>query len=166
MRAAEVAAAGGDVEAVRDAAIAARRRTRTWGCLVTLEFAVRGGRVPRWVRTLADFLHLTPVLAVHADGSVGIGGVLFGRANPYRRFGRFLRRRLDPAKRWRIGIAHANAPAGAALVREAVVAGLSGADVLPVIPLGTALGVHGGPGCVVVAVQELDAPPGAATIES
>ena len=165
MRAAEVAAAGGDVEAVRDAAIAARRRTRTWGCLVTLEFAVRGGRVPRWVRTLADFLHLTPVLAVHADGSVGIGGVLFGRANPYRRFGRFLRRRLDPAKRWRIGIAHANAPAGAALVREAVVAGLSGADVLPVIPLGTALGVHGGPGCVVVAVQELDALPGAAMIE-
>ncbi len=27
---------------------------------------------------------------------------------------------------------------------------------LIVVPLGTALGVHGGPGCVVVAVQELD----------
>ncbi len=166
MRAAEVAAAGGDADAVRDAALAARRRTRTWGCLVTLEFAVRGGRVPRWVKTLADLLRLTPILAVHADGSVGIGGVLFGRANPYHRFGRFLRRRLDPGKRWRVGIAHANTPEGAAFVRDAVVAGLTGTDVLPVIPLGTALGVHGGPGCVVVAVQELDAPPGAATIES
>jgi len=166
MRAAEVAAAGGDADAVRDAAIAARRRTRTWGCLVTLEFAVRGGRVPGWVKTLADLLRLTPILAVHADGSVGIGGVLFGRANPYRRFGRFLRRRLDPGRRWRIGIAHANTPQGAALVRDAVVAGLTGTDVLPVIPLGTALGVHGGPGCVVVAVQEMDAPPGAASAES
>jgi len=166
MRAAEVAAAGGDADAVRDAAIAARRRTRTWGCLVTLEFAVRGGRVPRWVKTLADLLRLTPILAVHADGSVGIGGALFGRTNPYRRFGRFLRRRLDPGKRWRIGIAHANSPEGAALVRDAIVAGLTGTDVLPVIPLGTALGVHGGPGCVVVAVQELDASAGAATIES
>ena len=156
MRAAEVAAAGGDALAVRDAVIAARGRTRTWGCLVTLEYAVRGGRVPRWVKTLADLLQLTPILAVHADGGVGIGGVLFGRANPYHRFGRFLRRRLDPHRRWRIGIAHANAPEGAALVRDAVVAGLPQTDVLPVIPLGTALGVHGGPGCIVVAVQELD----------
>jgi hypothetical protein len=166
MRAAEVAAAGGDADAVRDAAIAARRRTRTWGCLVTLEFAVRGGRVPRWVKTLADLLRLTPILAVHADGSVGIGGVLFGRANPYARFGRFLRRRLDPGRRWRIGIAHANAADGAVQVRDSLVAGLAQADVLPIIPLGTALGVHGGPGCIVVAVQELDAPPGAAAIET
>jgi hypothetical protein len=162
MRAAEVAAAGGDVDAVRDAALAARRRTRTWGCLVTLEFAVRGGRVPRWVKTLADLLRLTPILAVHADGSVGIGGVLFGRANPYRRFGRFLRRRLDPHRCWRIGISHANIPEGAAQVRDILVTDLAHADVLPIIPVGTALGVHGGPGCIVVAAQELVPPPGTA----
>jgi len=29
------------------------------------------------------------------------------------------------------------------------------AEFLPIIPLGTALGVHGGPGCIVVAAQEL-----------
>ncbi len=159
MRAAEVAASGGDADAVRDAALSARARTRTWGCLVTLEYAVRGGRVPRWIKTIADFLQLTPILAVHADGSVGIGGVLFGRANPYGRFGKFLCRRLDHGKRWRIGIAHANVPDGAALVRDGVAAGLVGADVLPIIPLGTALGVHGGPGCVVVAAQELEGSP-------
>ena len=158
MRAAEVAAAGGDAEAVRQAALDARVRTRTWGLLVTLEFAVRGGRVPRSVKTVADLLRLTPILAVRADGSVGIGGVLFGHSNPYRRFGRYLRRRLDPARRWRIGIAHANSPDGAELVREAIVSGLAQAEVLPVIPLGTALGVHGGPGCIVVAAQELDPP--------
>ena len=160
MRAAEVAAAGGDAAAVQQAALAARRRTRTWGCLVTLEYAVRGGRVPGWVKTVADFLRLLPILAVRADGSVGLGGVLFGRANPYRRFGRMLRRRLDRHRRWRIGVAHANVPEGAVLVRDALVAGLRQVDILPVIPLGTALGVHGGPGCVVVAVQELDAPAG------
>lgn len=159
MRAAEVAAAGGDADAVRDAAITACRRTSTWGCLVTLEYAVRGGRVPGWVKTLADLLRLTPILAVHADGSVGVGGVLFGRKNPYRRFGRFLRQRLDPTRHWRIGIAHANTPDGAAVVRDVIVSGLPGAELLPIIPLGTALGVHGGPGCVVVAVQELDSPP-------
>jgi hypothetical protein len=156
MRAAEVAAAGGDAEAVLAAAREARGRTHTWGCLVTLEFAVRGGRVPRWAGRIADFLRVTPILAVRADGNVGVGGALIGRRNPYRRFGRFVRRRMDPSKRWRIGISHANVPEGAALVRDAIVAGLQDPELLPVIPLGTALGVHGGPGCVVVAVQEID----------
>ncbi len=124
-------------------------------CLVTLEFAVRGGRVPRSVKILADLLRLTPVLVVRGDGSLGIGGLLFGRRDPYRRYGKMLRRRLDPARRWRIGISHANVPEGAAAVRDAIAEGLPRAEILPVIPLGTALGVHGGPGCVVVAAQEL-----------
>lgn len=154
MRAAEVAADGGDAEGVVAAAVAAGRLTRTWGCLVTLEFAVRGGRVPAWVKPVADALRLVPVLMVRSNGSLGLGGVLFGRTNPYRRFGKLLRRRLDPAKRWRIGISHANIPEGAAAVRDRL-SDLPRAEILPVIPLGTALGVHGGPGCIVVAAQEL-----------
>lgn len=155
MRAAEVAAEGGDAEAVREAAVAAGRLTRTWGCLVTLEFAVRGGRVPAWIKPIADALGLVPVLVVRPNGKLGIGGVLLGRRNPYRRYGKLLRRRLDPARRWRIGISHANVPDGAARVREALAAGLPRAEFLPIIALGTALGVHGGPGCIVVAAQEL-----------
>jgi fatty acid-binding protein DegV len=116
---------------------------------------VRGGRVPRFVKTVADMLRLTPILSVRDDGSVSVRNMLFGRRDPYRRFGRFLRRRLDPARRWRIGISHANAADGAALVQAAIVAGLERVEVLPVIPVGTALGVHAGPGCVVVAAQEM-----------
>jgi DegV family protein with EDD domain len=156
MRAAEAAAAGGEAEAVRAAAAAAGRATRTWGCLATLEFAVRGGRVPAWIRPIADALGLVPILMVKPGGRLGLGGALFGRRNLYRRYGRMLRRRLDPARRWRIGISHANVPEGATAVRDELAAGLPSAEFLPVIPLGTALGVHGGPGCVVVAAQELD----------
>jgi len=36
-------------------------------------------------------------------------------------------------------------------VRETLAARLPSAEFLPIIPLGTALGVHGGPGCIVVA---------------
>ena len=72
-----------------------------------------------------------------------------------RRYGKLLRRRLDPGRRWRIGISHANVPEGAALVRDTLAARLPRAEFLPIIPLGTALGVHGGPGCIVVAAQEL-----------
>ncbi len=156
MRAAVVADAGGDADAVRGAAVAAAARTRTWGCLVTLEFAVRGGRVPAWIKPVADALRLVPILYVRPGGRLGFGGVLVGRRNPYRRFGKLLRRRLDPARRWRIGISHANVPEGASAVRDALAASLPRAEFLPLIPLGTALGVHAGPGCVVVAAQELE----------
>jgi hypothetical protein len=47
-------------------------------------------------------------------------------------------------------------PDGAALVRDEIAAALPSAELLPLMPLGTALGVHAGPGCVVVAVQELE----------
>ena len=66
MRAAEAAAEGGDADSVRAAAIAAAARTRTWGCLVTLEFAVRGGRVPAWIKPVADALGLVPILTGEA----------------------------------------------------------------------------------------------------
>ena len=155
MRAAEVAAAGGDADAVRQAALDSRARTRTWGCLVTLEFSVRGGRVPRFVKTLSELFRVTPILSVDSQGNLGMGGVLFGRRDPYRKFGEFVRRRLAANRHWRIGIAHANVPDGAEAVRAAIAAGVPGAEILPVMPLGTALGVHAGPGCVVVAVQEL-----------
>ncbi|HEU5468505.1 MAG TPA: DegV family protein [Steroidobacteraceae bacterium] len=155
MRAAEVAAEGGDAEAVRAAAAAAGGRTRTWACLVTLEFAVRGGRVPAWIKPVADALGLVPILVARPGGKLGFGGALVGRKSPYRRYGKLLRRQLDPARRWRIGISHADAPDGAAAVRDALAAGLPRAEFLPVIAVGTALGAHAGPGCVVVAAQEL-----------
>jgi len=154
MRAAEVAAEGGDADAVRDAAVDAGHRTRTWGVLTTFEFAIRGGRVPAWLGLVADALRLVPILVVRPGGNLGLGGLMFGRRNPYRRFGKLLRRRLDPARHWRIGISHANVPEGAAAVRQQLI-GLPHAEILPILPLGTALGVHGGPGCVVVAAQEL-----------
>jgi hypothetical protein len=48
-----------------------------------------------------------------------------------------------------------NVQEGASAVHEQLAIGLPRAEILPVIPLGTALGVHTGAGCVVVAAQEL-----------
>lgn len=155
MRAAEAAAAGGSGDEVRHAALAARQDTRAWGCVTTLEYALRGGRVPAWVGRLANLLHLLPLLAIGQEGGIRLSGVLPGRQDVYRRFGRHLCRRLDPVLHWRIAIAHGDAADGARQVRQILAAHLPGCEMLPVIPLGTAFGVHGGPGCVVVAAQRL-----------
>ena len=154
LRAAECAAASGSTEEVVQVARAAAQRTRTFACLSTLDYAVRGGRVPAWARTLAHWLHIMPLLATYPDGRISIGGVLFGRRNLTKKFARFVRRRLANGSRWRLAVGHANAAAEAAQLRDAIVAGRDDIQTEFVIPIGTALGVHGGPGCLVVSVQE------------
>ena len=154
MRAAECANAGGSLEEVERAVREAGARTRTFACLVTLEYAVRGGRVPAWVGRVAALLHVMPLLATFPDGRVSLGGVLFGRRNLTRKFARFIRRRISRDRRWRLAIGHANAPEAAARLRDDVTAGLDNIDDSFIIPIGTALGAHGGPGCMVVSLQE------------
>jgi len=154
MRAAECAAAGGSLEEVRRCAEEARGRTRTFACLTTLEYAVRGGRVPAWAKTLADLLHVMPLLATFPDGRVTVGGVLFGRRNLTQKFARFVRRRISRDRRWRLAVGHANAPAEAEKLRAALVESTDNIEDSFVIPIGTALGVHGGPGCLVASIQE------------
>lgn len=159
MRAARCAAAGGSLEQVEREARAALAVTRTFGCLMTLEYAVRGGRLPSWVKPVAAFLRVTPLLAVRADGTVGLGGVLFGRTGTVAGFARFVRRRMRRDRRWLLAVGHANAAADAAALRDAVLDGLDNVDESFIVPMGTALGAHGGPGCLVAAIQESDATP-------
>ena len=158
MAAATRAIEGGTLEEVEHAALDARSRTRTFACLETLEYAVRGGRVPAWARRIADMLHVMPLLSVYPDGRVSIGGVLFGRRNMTAKFARFVRRRIAREKRWTLAVGHANAPEEAAKLTRLLRDGLDNIDEDFVVPIGTALGVHGGPGCLVVSIQETGKP--------
>jgi hypothetical protein len=161
MYAAECAAAGMDAAEVDAAVRAVLPRTRTFACLPTLDYAVRGGRVPAIARTLAKLLRLSPLLAVFPDGRIAVGGVLLGRRNLTTKFARFVGRRIAPTRRYRVIVGHGNAPAEGQRLLELLTGGRSNIDRAWLVPLGAALGVHGGPGFLVVGLQEY-APPRAA----
>jgi DegV family protein with EDD domain len=156
-RAAACAAAGGDLAEVERATLEARSSTLTYACLTTLEYAVRGGRVPAWAKRITDLLRVMPLLAVHRDGRVSIGGVLFGRRSLTEKFARFVRRRVARDRCWRLAVGHANAKAEGEALRQMIMKGMSNINESYTIPIGTALGVHGGPGCLVVSLQEVGA---------
>jgi len=129
-------------------------RTRTFGLLATLDFAVRGGRVPRIVKSFAQVLHLTPVLMTFRSGRVAAGSALFGRHRLRERFAQLVRRRIRSSRNYRVAVGHGQSPGEAKHLLEEVCAGLSNVTQRYLVPLGTALGVHGGPGMLVVAIQE------------
>ncbi len=66
--AAECAAAGISVEKTLRIIREQVPITRTFALLHDLGYAVRGGRLPQWVKTMTDVLRMTPVIAVKKDG--------------------------------------------------------------------------------------------------
>jgi DegV family protein with EDD domain len=157
MYAAECAMAGHDAERVVELTRAMLPRTHTYGLVGSLEYAVRGGRVPRWVKNVADLLRVTPILHNDARGRVTTGGALFGRHDLRGQFARWIRRRMRDDVTYRLLVGHAHCAAdGEWLLGELKLPNVAYARL---VPLGSALGAHGGPGMLVVGLQEYEAPP-------
>lgn len=153
LRAAEMAAEGRNAD---DIALALERviaGTRTWALLGSIDHAVRGGRVSAAKRRLVRLLRLEPILATLPDGRIGMGGALWGQHRRLRRFARWIARRTDASRDWRYAVGHADAPDAAAALVEELRAVLPAMEQAFVTEIGTALGVHGGPGTLVVSVQ-------------
>ncbi len=151
--AAECAAAGLDVDTTIAAVRELLPQTHTFALLSDLRYAVRGGRVPPWVRTVATLLRLTVVLRTTADGRVSPGNFLIGRKRRIRKFARLVARRTGHHPAVHVAIAHALCAEDAAELERLLRDLLPKVERVSVTQLGAALGVHGGPGTLIVAVQ-------------
>ena len=158
MYAAECADAGMDAAAISAAVRAVLPKTRTFAYLPTLDYGVRGGRVPAIARTFANLFHLSPLLALFPDGRVGIGGVLFGRKRRAQKFARFVGRRIVAGRHYRMIVGHGDAPEEGRRLLEAISARHPEIEQSWLVPCGAALGAHGGPGFLVVGLQEYESP--------
>jgi DegV family protein with EDD domain len=155
--AAEVADQGGDAAGVTAAAHRAIANTRTYGLVPDLSHAVRGGRITNAWRWLGRWLPVTFVLGLDA-GRIRLRGF---RLRGSDRVAALLRpalrdlQRASPGKdrSARLLIAHAAAPLFAAELRKQCLAQFPAVESIDITELGPAVGVHGGPGTLVLAVQ-------------
>ncbi|MFM7396392.1 MAG: DegV family protein [Gammaproteobacteria bacterium] len=158
--AAEVAAQGADAPAVVAAAQAAMDRTQTFALLGSIDFAVRGGRVPAIVGKVARWLGLNVILRTWPDGRISAGGGLFGPVKLRARFARFVARRfrIDPSREQvRILVGHGDRHEDGRLLAEDLLAKYPSGSVefCTVTDMGPAIGVHGGPGTLIVALHRV-----------
>ncbi|MDX1454080.1 MAG: DegV family protein [Gammaproteobacteria bacterium] len=156
--AAECAKAGYSAQDIVDATLLMRGKTHTWGALRDLSYAVRGGRVSAGKKKVADLLNITPVLTAKPDGAVKSGGVFFGREPFVEKFHRFISKRIDRSKTWRVFVSHCNTPKEGQQMLDLLCKSIPKVESSWLMDTGSALGVHAGPGSLVVGVQEYEAP--------
>jgi DegV family protein with EDD domain len=151
--AAECALAGVSAQAALAAIATQIPQTHTYGVLSNLAYAVRGGRIPRWVKLLADSLRVTPVIRTSAEGKIVLSTCLFGRRNIALRFARHVANKLRGTGATLVAIGHAVSPDEAEVLEQVLRNEVPDIRRLSRAELGTALGVHGGPGTLVIATQ-------------
>jgi DegV family protein with EDD domain len=128
-------------------------KTISYGVLKNLNYAVRGGRIPRWVKLLADTMRMTPVIRTSPEGRIVLSTCLFGRRNITARFAHHVARQIRDAGPTLVAIGHAVSPDEATRLEQALAAAAPNIERLSTAELGTALGAHGGPGTLIIATQ-------------
>jgi DegV family protein with EDD domain len=155
IHAAELATRGLDASQIASAVRKMIPLTRTYALIGSMDYAVRGGRVKPAVKSIASALSLSPVLASHPDGRIAPGGMLFGRRNRRGKLIRFITARMEKGQSYRVGIGHANAEAEAHELLEQLRRAHPQIQSAFVMPVGSTLSVHGGPGTLVVGAQQV-----------
>ena len=149
--AAEAANAGKPAEEVARVAREASEKTRLFIAVPTLDHLVRGGRVSPLKSLVARALGLLPVLTISPEGKAEPAAKARGFEAARRKMMALLFKAADGGPSHRFGVAHCDAPSLADALAREIRERYPESDVM-IVECGPALGAHGGPGAVAVAV--------------
>ena len=118
-----------------------------------LSYIVKGGRLPGWVKKVADCLYIRPVLSIKKNGNMGASGVIRGISNLPEKMSKLVLGKMDPNKSYNISIGHCDILADGKKLKELIQKGHHNLNSIYLMDIGCALGVHAGPGSLAVAIQ-------------
>ncbi|MEC7860523.1 MAG: DegV family protein, partial [Pseudomonadota bacterium] len=145
--------AGMDIKSTLDAIKKIRSNTRSYVIIQNLEYPVRGGRVPTWVKFFADLLNLTPILRTTKDGFLTAKKFLLGKKNILRKASKYIASQTANTGKVNLSIAHALSAKEARTLQSYLVQDIPNTYECKITELGSAIGVHGGPGAIAIGVQ-------------
>jgi DegV family protein with EDD domain len=156
--AAEAAARNWDRQAILNHLEQSRDFFKTFALVRDLSWGVRGGRIKPWMETVSRRLALNPVLTNTPEGRLGARSVIAGRRHAVERFGRYLLKRMKADQVFRIMISHTDALEDARKLRDQLLSGHPRVDACWVEDASPAIGVHAGPGSLIVGLQPWNPP--------
>jgi len=155
MEAARLAKSGASAEEVLDKIEQSVNNTKVFAYLGDIDYTVKGGRLSKSKKTLVDLIRLNPILTATPEGELGTGGFFFGQSNRVKKFAKFLFKKIDKQKTYRILVSHANSPSEGELLMNLLKQKSKNVESIEITDTGTAVGIHGGPGTVLVGLQEV-----------
>jgi len=114
-----------------------------------LSYLVLGGRLPAWVKKLTDLLHISP-LNCEKNGRFKLAGFTSGIGVKPSALGKAALRKMQKDTTYRVLIAHGANPEGARELRRYILGRHTRVHSCHITFAGPALGVHLGPGGLVV----------------
>jgi DegV family protein with EDD domain len=147
--AARMAKAGEDLSSIVEELKQTIPQMRLWGLFDTLKYLLRGGRIGKAKALLGSVMNIKPILTIH-DGELHPTGLARNRAKGIERLISNLKSCVNVQE---VAVVHSTTPDDAQTLKERVSA-LFDRGPIHVSRLGPALGVHGGPGTLVLALRE------------
>lgn len=155
MHAARLAKSGASANEVLEAIESSIEKTNVYAYLGDINYAVKGGRVSKSKKVLVDLIRLNPILASDPEGALSTGGMFFGQTNRIKKFAKFLLKKIDQKKSYRVLVSHANSPDEGKELVKLLGDKIDNLASIEFTETGTAVGAHGGPGTVVAGIQEV-----------
>jgi hypothetical protein len=144
-RALQLLDAGGDMEQVAVEVEARRGDVLSLGYVESLEYAVRGGRLPPLAGSVTRLLRIQPLVAFE-NGALVKKGMLFSAVNKEKKVVRRFLKRLDLNKSYSVGIVYTDNPQAAMLLEDELAkSSLKISSIYQVVGAAV-LGAHAGPG--------------------
>jgi len=149
MAAARLAKSGESLQVVMEEIKQAISNTRLLGVFETLKYLLLGGRISKAKVLLGSVLNVKPVVTMR-DGVLCPAGLVRTRSKGLERLFDLVRTTLNVEE---IAIVHSTTPDEASLLRERI-ASVFDKKLIHIARLGPGLGVHGGPGTLILALRQ------------
>ena len=149
MAAARLAAAGESLPIVMEEIRQAIPNIRLLGVFDTLKYLLRGGRIGKAKALLGSILNVKPLITIR-DGELFPAGQARTRSKGIERLFELVKNALNIQE---IAIVHSTTPDEASSLRERI-GSIFDKKQIHTARLGPALGVHGGPGTLILALRE------------
>jgi len=131
-----------------------RKDTYIYASVKDLSYSVKGGRIPKAVKVITDLLHVKPILSTGPDGSMKPSGIVFGNKNRPKKLARFVMNEHNLSTKYRILIGHANCEEDGYALMDYIKKRFKNIESIDLLEIGSALGVHTGPGALLVGIQK------------
>jgi DegV family protein with EDD domain len=148
--AARAAKAGANLAEVVNEANKAVKEVRMFGMFETMKYLARSGRVNKTIAAASSFLHVMPLLTFH-DGEIVRAGLVRAVSKGMDRIYDFVKNNM-PIKE--LTVVHSQVIDQANRLKHRL-SDFIQEDKIAVTELGAGLGVHGGPGVLVIGLRKL-----------